>query len=539
MRYGLIFALLLAAAPLCAEEWLDFNARDVGFGGMGTTFGRDATGGYYNPANVSRRPWESSEFASFDIDLPLGVSAGLHGTSFNNIFTTVDLANDLFDRFQDGAFDVSSGSISNEDLKFAIGVFDALDALNSLNGEGLYVGSSVGLAARLELPVLPRAGVALHVGGFGMGAITPIVDLQSLMNYRLTDESGAQWDALVSAAAANSGGAPTPTSAEAQAFSSALQAGGYPQAQADALAGLCEEAGINFGGAGADVLLQFLLNTRNGTGQSLESGANPLEGNRSGFLARGLSTYEIGVTFSTGLPIPLVSKWLAVGATLKFYQASVFNQLLLVQDLDKDGIRDSLTALRESIQDAYAFNGSASRNSLGLDLGLVFTPQIPFLDTLAVSFAMRNVWAPEFRWKNLYPGEPLLVRFDPQARLGASYTFFAPYLPLTIGVEGDLNRVSSDILPGYSTQFIRAGLAFDPSWKGLGFSLRVGALKNVGDAGEKITLTAGTGVSLFFVRLDVGAQVTLGSVEFGPAADNRMLPQRAALFAQLQVRIDW
>lgn len=531
--------LLVCAMPLAAEEWLDFNARDAGLAGMGAAFGRDATGAYYNPANTARRPWETGSFPKFEIDTPFGVSAGLHGDSYNNIFQTIDLANELFDRFQDGAFDVSSTTINTDDLKFAMGVIDALDAINSLNGEGLYVGTSAGIAARLSVPFLPRAGFSIYVGGFGIGAVSPIVDLDSLRNFRLTDESAAQWDSLVNLAIANSGGAPTPTSAGAQAFSAALQAGGYPATQANALAGLAEESGINFSGLGADILLDFLLNTRNGTGQSLESGANPLAGNRSGFLARGLSYYEVGFNFATGLPIPKVSDWLAVGATVKFYQASVFNELLLVENLDSNGISDTLNALREDISDAYSFNSTASRNSFGLDLGLVFTPQVPFLDTLAVSFSVRNVNGPEFRWRNVYPAEPLLVRFDPQARVGISYTLFAPYLPLTFAAEGDLNRVSSDVLPGYSTQFIRAGIAFDPSWSGLGFTVRVGALKNIGDSNEKFTFTAATGVSLFFVRLDIGAQVSLDRVDFGSIADNQQIPQRAAIFAQITIRIDW
>ena len=144
--------LLFCAAPLAAEEWLDFNARDAGFAGMGAAFGRDATGAYYNPANTARRPWETGSFPKFEIDTPFGVSAGLHGDSYNNIFQTIDLANELFDRFQDGAFDVSSTTINTDDLKFAMGVIDALDAINSLNGEGLYVGTSAGIAARLSVP---------------------------------------------------------------------------------------------------------------------------------------------------------------------------------------------------------------------------------------------------------------------------------------------------------------------------------------------------------------------------------------------------
>jgi hypothetical protein len=540
MRYWIIATfLLIAASPLAAEEWIDFNARDAGFAGMGGAFGRDGTGAYYNPANTSRRPWEADSFPKFEIDLPFGVSAGLHGRSFNNIFQAIDLANELHDRFQAGDFDISSGSLTTEDIGFAMGVIDALDGLSSLNGEGIYITTAAGIAARFDLPVLPRAGITIFVGAFGIGAVSPIVDLESLRGYRVTDESGAQWDALVSLAVVNSGGSTPPSTAGGQQFQADLQAAGYPPAQAAALARMAEDSGVNFGGKGADILLDLLINTRNGTGQSLESGANPLEGNKSGFLARGLAWYEIGANIGMGLPLPWISDWLSFGVTVKYIQASTFNELLLIQDLNSNGIRDTFGALQEDVTNAYGFNGSASRNNIGIDLGIVFTPQIKFIDTLAVSLSVRNVNGPEFRWKNVYPTEPLLIRFDPQIRAGVSYTFFAPYLPLTLAAECDVNSVSSDILPGYSTQFLRAGVAFDPCWKGLGFTARVGVLKNIADADEKWTVTAATGVSLFFVRLDVGAQMALDTIDLGSQADNQKIPQRIAGYFQLTIRINW
>ncbi|MCC6150016.1 MAG: conjugal transfer protein TraF [Planctomycetes bacterium] len=539
MRILILAVVLAFACPLIAEEWIDFNARDAGFAGMGGAYGRDGTGAYYNPANTSRRPWEGDSFPKFEIDLPFGVAGGLHGRSFNNIFQAIDLANELHDRFADGAFDVSSSALTTEDIGFAMGVIDALDGLSSLNGEGVYITTAAGLGARFDLPLLPRAGISIFVGAFGIGAVSPIVDLDSLRGYRLTDESGAQWDQLINIALANSGGGGTPQTPGGQGFQSDLEAAGYPTAQAAALARMAEDAGVNFGGKGSEILLDFLINTRNGTGQSLESGANPLEGNKSGFLARGLAWYELGVNFATGLPLPWVSDWLSLGVTVKYMQAYTFNQLLLVEDLDSNGISDTFNALREDVQDAYGLNGEAARSNVGIDLGIVFTPQIKFIDTLAVSLSVRNVNGPEFRWKNVYPTEPILIRFDPQIRAGLSYSFFTPYLPLTLAAEMDINRVSSDILPGYSTQFLRAGVAFDPSWKGLGFTIRAGALKNFADADEKWTLTAATGVSLFFVRLDVGAQMALDTVNLGSQADNQDIPQRASFYFQLTVRINW
>lgn len=538
---GLLMLVCLSlAGTLAAEEWLDFSSRTQSQGGAGV-LSRGGASGYYNPANTARRPWESDGLFHIEFDIPVCFSSAIHGNSFRHIFDTVELANELFDRFQDGAFDVATNSVSFEDFQFAIKVFDALDQLSGLNGEGLYTGTSAGLGVRFSGLLLPRDGFGIHVGGFGIAAFSPVVDLGSLRGYRLTDESGAQFEALVAIAIANSGQpAPTPSTPEGQAFSAQLQAGGYSPATADALAAQAEDAGINFGGAGAGILLDFFLNTLNGTGTSLESGANPLEGNNSGFLIRGLSWYEVAFTYSFGLPILGASDWLTLGATVKFIQAFAFSQLLRVQDMDEDGIDDTIDRLSKDLQDAYGFEADARRFNVGIDLGVVFTPQVPGLDTLAISLTARNINGPEFRWDGGYFKAPKLVRFDPQFRMGVSYTLFhALGLPLNFAVEADLNKVGSDVLPNYHTQFIRAGIGFEPSFGIFGFGVRLGMLQNLADADQATTLTAGLGFQIAFFRLDFGGMMAVDTQNFGTSLDFDPLPQRFGGSVQISIDLEF
>lgn len=541
MKAWIALSALLCAAVFCgtlsAEEWLDFSSRDQARGGAGVSLGRNGTGAYYNPANTARRPWESDGLFHIEFDIPVAFSASIHGESFRFIFDTVQLANDLFDRFGEGAFDASNNAVSFQDFQFAIKVFDALDRLNGLNGEGLYTGTSAGLGVKFSGLLLPRDGFGIYVAGFGIGAFSPVVDLESLRGYRLTDESGAGFEQLVSIAIANSGQpGPAPSTPGGQNFSAQLQAGGYSPQSADALAAQAEEAGINFGGAGAGILLDFLLNTLNGTGTSLESGANPLEGNNSGFLIRGLSWYEIGFTYSFGLPIMGAKDWLTVGATVKFMQAYVFSQLLRVQDMTKDGVDDTVSRLRDDVRKAYGFNGDVARFNVGLDLGVILTPQVPGLDTLAVGLTARNINGPEFRWQGGYYASPKLVRFDPQFRLGVSYVLFHGLgLPLSFAVEADLNKVGSDVLPNYHTQFIRAAVAFEPSFGLFGFGLRLGLLQNIADADQATTLTAGLGFQIAFFRLDFGGLMAVNTNNFGSSFDFDPLPQRFGGSVQLGI----
>lgn len=537
---GTVLGLLLAAcSALHGEEWLDFSARVQAGGGAGV-LARGGTSAYYNPANLSRRPWEGKDVFSMQFDIPLAFSAAVHGESIRHIFDTVDDANKLFDRFEAGAFDTTNTSLSFDDFRFALQVFDALDSLDSLNGEGLYVGTSTGIGVRFTGMLLPRDAFGFTLGAFGIGAMTAVVDFESLRGFRLTDESGAQFEAMVGVAIANSGQAQVPQSSAAQAFSQELQNGGYSQATADALARQAELAGVNFNGVAVDILQDFLLNTLNGTGTSLESGANPLEGNRSGILVRGLSWYELGFSYSFGLPIMGASDWLAVGGTFKLIQAYTYSELLLVENMDSNGVNDALQRLGEKAADAYQLGGDASRFNVGLDLGFVFTPQVPILDSLAVSFVVRNVNGPEFHWDGSYSSEPKLVRFDPQARLGASYTLFHGInLPLTFAFEADLNRVSSDVLPNYSTQFLRMAATFEPNFGIFGFGVRVGGLKNIGDADQAWTLTAGLGFQVSVFRLDFGGMMAFDEVNFGSSIEFEPLPQRFGASVQIGIDIEF
>ncbi|MBZ0135594.1 MAG: conjugal transfer protein TraF [Planctomycetes bacterium] len=540
----LIVAVVAIASSLHAEEWVDFNSRVVGMGGAGAILGRGASGIRYNPANAASRPWERGDVEilplSFEFSISAGLSAAFHGDDFNTMFEIVDAANEVQDRFQDGAFDTPT-TASLSDYRDVFGIFNKLDLLDSLSGDGIYANSYAGVSARVGNLFFDGDGLGVTFGGFGIGGAAVLVDLDSLRNYRFTDESGATWDTFITAAATLSG-QPTaaPSSSGGQQFSADLQAAGYPVSEANILAKTAEDAGINFGGVGASILFDFLVNTRNGTGQSLESGADPLEGNQSGFVIRGMSFYEVGVSYGMPLPIPVVGDWLSIGATVRFIQAYTFSHTLFVEDMDSNGVEDTLANLGEQVSDAYTLKGDASRFNVGVDLGITFTPQLPIIDTLAITLVGRNLNGPEFRWDPAYGNEPKLIRFDPQFAMGASYTLFDSIgLPLTFAVEGELNRISSDVLPRYHTQFIRGGIGWEPSFGGFGFGLRIGGFKNIADAGQAFTLTAGAGLKLWFFHLETGLQVGLDNQKFGTDGDNRVIPHRFAIAIELGIDIDF
>lgn len=541
MRTGLWFAAVAAvlfAGALHGEEWVDYDARVPAMGGAGSVLGRGATGSYYNPANASRRPGESSSFPKLEFDIPGVLQASVHGTSYQNIFEVVTDVTTLSEDFDSGLYDTGSTTLSFDDLSAAFGVFDAMDGLLSLQGDGVYVGMSTGLSVRVSDLFGARDGFAFHFSGFGLAAASPVVDLDSLRQYRLVDESGADWEAMLDTVITTSG-AQTPSTPGGQAYSTQLQAAGYQAQHADLLAAVAEDSGISFGGAGASVLFDFMVNTLNGTGDSLESGANPLEGNKTGFLLRGMAYYEFGVSASAGIPIEGLKDWLAFGATFKVIQAFTFSRLVVVDDLTNDGFDTVVDDITDQLREAYTFGSDESSANFGLDIGIIFTPQLPILDGLTLSLVGRNINGPEFAWSSPLAGESEAVRFDPQFRAGASYTLLGPTFPLTLAFEMDLNSVSSDLLPNYNTQFLRAGVAFEPDFGFLGFGLRAGVLKNIADAEQALTVTAGIGLRLWVVSFDVAGQLALESQKIGEEGKETSLPQRIGISMRLAVGFDF
>ncbi|MCF6227367.1 MAG: conjugal transfer protein TraF, partial [Planctomycetes bacterium] len=367
------------------------------------------------------------------------------------------------------------------------------------------------------------------------GAASPIVDLDSLLGFRMTDESGAQFDQLINIAITNGGGVnPTPSTSSGQAFSTQLQGAGYPAVQADALAAQAEASGINFGGAAGAILFDFLVNTRNGTGQSLESGANPLEGNGSGFLIRGMAFYQMGLSYGFG-----ITDWISIGGTVNLYKATTFSELIVVEDMTSNGVRSSMNRIQDRIKSAIRFEGDGEHFNVGFDLGLVFTPQGIGIDGLTLSLSAKNINGPEFQWDKTLPGEPEFVRLDPLVRVGAAYTFMRESLPISFVFEADLNKMGSDLLPNYNSQFIRAAVSIEPYSTGFGFRASLGYLQNIADANQAPILAAGFGFRFVFVTMDFGTQVALENRNFGPNNDFEAIPQWLAFSFALGIRTEF
>ena len=518
VRFVALMALATLSIPIYAEEWVDFSSRDAALGGTGAADGKGASGGWYNPGGASRRPWQKPFAERMEFDIPSGLSLSIHGTAYRDIFGVIDSIVALEEAFDAGRFNQGSGTPTFDDLQGAFNILGSMGQLNQKPYEGVYVTASAGFGVQFREIFLYRDALSFRGTAWTASSLTAGIDLDSLHFMRFADESGAAWQGMIDDAITANGGPLLPTTSEGQAFAARLVTMGYTADEANTLAAMGENSGVDLSGDGGAALESVLSNTLTGFGQSLESKNAILDGNESAILMRSLVFHEFSAGYSAG-----IGDYLSLGGTIKYMRASWLTEALLLSEIDDaDTILDRTV---NRIEEAITLRNEDSKANIGIDLGVTATPW----STLAISVSARNINMPEFEFAND------TIKLVPQVRAAASYTLFDDVLPLTLAIDMDLNRVESIVMPEYHTQFFRTSIGFEPQWGVFGLGLRFGAFKNIGDANESWTGTAGFGLRLWAVQLDFGAQAAFEMVTFTVSGDEISLPQRLGAFMQLTI----
>ena len=170
-----------------------------------------------------------------------------------------------------------------------------------------------------------------------------------------------------------------------------------------------------------------------------------------------------------------LDRTLSIGVTGKLIQGAAYNGTATVTNGDVD-ITDSLGKAKLS-------------TAFGIDVGAIYRPS----SWLRVGIVAKDINAPSFDTKA--GGE---FKLDPQVRSGVAIN---PWETLTLTADIDLTK-NKTLVPDIKSQVISVG-AEQTVFSEM-FSLRVGALKNTADANSAITPTAGFGIRLFALRVDVG-----------------------------------
>lgn len=196
--------------------------------------------------------------------------------------------------------------------------------------------------------------------------------------------------------------------------------------------------------------------------------------NVSGQLAlRGLEARQVGVSYAYAF----ADRTVAIGATVKIIQGAAYSNFTNIRGSEGDS------------EFAADLGKAKISTAFGIDVGAIYRPS----SWLRMGVVGKDLNQPSFDAPGR--GEFKLL---PQIRGGIAVN---PYSSLTLTFDGDVTS-NQTLLPGVKSRVVSLGA--EQTLLSEFLSLRVGALKNVEDAKSAVTPTAGLGIRVFALRLDVG-----------------------------------
>ena len=192
---------------------------------------------------------------------------------------------------------------------------------------------------------------------------------------------------------------------------------------------------------------------------------------------KGLALLEVPVSYAKAFDLDQGE--LSVGGSLKFIKGSTF-----VKRMDIDSEEDTDENLDDNKKDS---------SNIGLDLGVLFKPSK--VKNLSVGLVARNINSPKF---DTFDGGS--IKAEMQLRTGLLYDYNEQ---LELAMDLDLMS-NKTFIPGYKSQQLGMGINYKPaSWA----SLRAGLMQNLANSNEGLVYSAGFGIGVQQLSLDVAAQM--------------------------------
>jgi len=464
-RFGLLFFTVLLSLALStvshAREWQIVGPRALGMGGANVAVANDATATYWNPAaygffkgveddSYGKRNWSTS--------LGLGIAAQLHG-DFGDILSDI---NDIdFDGLNDG-------SIPAEKVSDFISLLDALDSFDA--------------GSNKAATVLADARLNVQVGHFGVGlqafadvSAIPIVDRKNIApgntpSFTIDDTIDEFTNpANLGCPPPCTGGSGLNPAQEADLINHLTTNLGWTSTQAQNYVNAVDN-GLGQAGVTASDEDVAQIETAASVADRA-AGSGPLSQNKSKLKFRGLLISEVPLSYGR-----TISDKLAVGGNIKFMKAKVVKAD--IQLLDEEG-RD----FGDQLDDAL--DNTVNKSNFGLDLGMLYRLNEKF----RVGLVGRNLNSPSFAG----------LKEKAQLRTGLAYQ---PRPYLLLAADLDLTKNETSLGSSYKSRNIGAGLEVN-LFKIL--QLRGGVYKNIEESDIGLVYTAGLGLNLWAVNLDLGA----------------------------------
>ncbi len=188
---------------------------------------------------------------------------------------------------------------------------------------------------------------------------------------------------------------------------------------------------------------------------------------------RGLEARQAALSYAYAFQ----DRTFALGATLKVIQGAAYNTSVAVQGAEGDA---------GLVSD---FGKAKISTKVGIDVGAIVRPS----SWLRAGLVAKDINEPTFDAPN---GER--YKLTPQVRGGLAVN---PWETMTISFDADMTS-NKTLIPGQKSRVI--GLGLEQTLLAETLSLRAGATKNTEDAASKLMPTAGLGLKLWILRMDLG-----------------------------------
>ncbi len=491
-------AALLSTATADAREWDIVGPRALGMGGAGVAVANDSTAAYWNPAAYGFFKGGASGILQDDYGrrsgsavLSAGAAAQVHedlaeqlNVIANYDFTTLDNGVIAAASVPDfiGLVDKLKTFSDNDARALTIRVNSELSGQYSHYGAGIWARGSISAKGDLDLVNIAPDNTT----GFTMADFTdPAAYSCTGCSATTTNFTAADVTSLTNTLATYG-----ITGAAATNFINAMDYG-------------IEQAALGGYAVPSDIVTQ--IETVLGVANSA-AGGNPLSTNTSALLYKGLATIEIPITFGHA-----INDNFAVGTNLKYMNGRTYNASVQVFNTD------FRTAL-DNARDNYKIS-----SNFGVDLGALYR----LGDMMRVGVVARNVNSPSFEMTSIPENPETSLKEEAQIRAGVA---IKPVGFLTLAADLDLTKNDTTISNDYQSRNLGVGAEVDLLRT---LKLRGGAYRNLAESDIGLVYTAGVGLKLIAVQVDLGVALSSGWSDI----DGRSVPEEAR--AELAISALW
>jgi hypothetical protein len=475
----------LLCSTATAEDDFFVGPRALGMGGANTASTDDQTAQYYNPSafgffherdqDGTRYHHDNNDIGrktwGMGVDVSVGEEVQGHMAQYLDLLSGVDIQ-----------------SLANNGIQ---NLSDLTEVVNLASGLGGLDNPGNGLTGTAT------AGYGLRIGHFGLGAraffeASVRVNHLDLTNLGLT--SGNINNQIATTGATGDGHIALFTPTEQTQLTNA----GLSANSIQVLDYLGRQNGVTAATA------QDFTNVLSQISSATNGGGGSLSQNQTTVLIRAFALGEIPVTYGHAF-----GSHFSVGANLKLMVGRVYDTSVLVFDNNaQDTIRQADKNYQQSL-------------NWGVDVGAMARMRY-----LQAGITARNINGPRFKGPTVAGVTYADVRVDPQVTAGVA---FMPFQTLVVESDCDLLRAHTT-LDGFETQRLSGGL----EWNALHFlALRAGVYKNIAEESQAVVYTAGVGLNLYAVRIDLAGASSLKKDTF----NGKTYPQQAN--ASLGLMVDF